>query len=161
MSLNFFLLFFWNFFNWPNLSKNNSVLKVHLKPTKPLRWNFFAKLVNGFYPLTILVKEFHCRYSTGFWLCLWYCLVMLFGMLMGRYQKPRFSGLVYTSLVLYMLRGRKEGIDWQKNRLQKDKTCYWYRENFKVNLQKIIIFLKIQYKSTLTYIEFSKIYYFL
>ena len=65
------------------------------------------------------------------------------------FDKFSFPGLVYPSLVLYMLRGRKEGIDWQRNRLPKDKTYYWNRENFKVNLQKIIIFLKIQYKSTL------------
>ena len=34
MSLNFFLLFFWNLFNWLNLSKSNSILKLYLEPSQ-------------------------------------------------------------------------------------------------------------------------------
>ena len=49
---------------------------------------------------------------------------MLFGMLIGRCQKTRFSGLMYPLYVLYIV----ECI-WQKVVLQKDKIYYFkYRE---------------------------------
>ena len=67
MSLNFFLLFFRNLFDWPNLYKSNSVLKVYLEPSRTSKMElFFAKLVNGSYPLTIFVKELHRGNSPGF-----------------------------------------------------------------------------------------------
>ena len=34
---------------------------------KNLRWSLFAKIVNGFYLLTIFVKKLLCRCLTGFW----------------------------------------------------------------------------------------------
>ena len=41
MSLNFFLLFFRNLFDWPNLYKSNSVLKVYLEPSRTSKMELF------------------------------------------------------------------------------------------------------------------------
>ena len=49
-------------------------------PVKLLRWSIFRKT---FSPLTIFVKELHRKSSNGFLIRLWYCLVMLFDMLIG------------------------------------------------------------------------------
>ena len=43
MSLNFFLFFFWNLCDWPNLSKSNSVLKVYLEPSRTSKMEHFCE----------------------------------------------------------------------------------------------------------------------
>ena len=53
MSLNFFLLFFRNLFDWPSLSKSNSILKVYLEPSRTSNTSNF-------------VRELNSRNSTGF-----------------------------------------------------------------------------------------------
>ena len=54
-------------FYWPNLSKSNSLFKVYLEPSRTSKMDlFFAKLVNGFQPLKIFIKELHRRNSNGF-----------------------------------------------------------------------------------------------
>ena len=69
--------------------------------------------------------ELHRRSSTVFLIRVWYSLVMLFGMLIGWLQGPRFSGLAYRSYVFYML--RRNGLT--KNTLQRDIIYYFkYRE---------------------------------
>ena len=43
----------------------------------------FAKLVNGWQPLTILAKWYiHLRCLTGFWICLWYTLIYMLYLLL-------------------------------------------------------------------------------
>ena len=71
--------------------------------------------------LTIFMIEPHQKSSIGFLICFWYCLVMLFGMLVGWQQKPTFSGLAYPSYVFYML--RRNGL--ARNILQKDIIYYF------------------------------------
>ena len=44
MSLNFFLLFFWNLFDWPNLSKSNSILKMYLEPSRTSKMELFCEI---------------------------------------------------------------------------------------------------------------------
>ena len=43
MSLNFPLLFFWNLFDWPNLSKNNSILMVYLESSRTSKMELFLR----------------------------------------------------------------------------------------------------------------------
>ena len=43
MSLNFFFFFFWNLFDWPNLSKSNSILKVYLAPSQTSKMELFCQ----------------------------------------------------------------------------------------------------------------------
>ena len=43
MSLNFSLLFFRNLFDWPNLSKSNSILMVYLEPSPTSRMALFLQ----------------------------------------------------------------------------------------------------------------------
>ena len=85
------------------------------------------------------MKELHRRSSAGFSIRLWYCLVMLFGMLIGWYQKARFSGLLNLSYVFYMLR---------RNRLAKKYNTERYIRIFRHIYNKWSILI-IQYKSTL------------
>ena len=42
MSLNLFLLFLRNLFDWPNLSQSNSILKVHLEPSRTSKIELFV-----------------------------------------------------------------------------------------------------------------------
>ena len=44
MSLNFFLLFFQNLFNWQNLSKSNSILKVYLEHSQTSKMELFCEI---------------------------------------------------------------------------------------------------------------------
>ena len=86
-----------------------------------------------------MAKELHRRSSTGFLIRLWYRLGMLFGMLIGWQQKPRFSVLLDLSFVSYMLR---------KNRLAKKNNTERYIRTFRHTYNKWSILI-IQYKSTL------------
>ena len=43
MSLNFFLLFFRNLFDWPNQPKSNSIIKVYLEPTRTSKMELFLQ----------------------------------------------------------------------------------------------------------------------
>ena len=99
-------------------------------------------------PLTIFVKELHRRSSTGFLIRLWNCLVMLFGMLIGWFQKPRLSGLVDLSYVFYMLR---------KNKLAKMYNTERYIRTFRHIYYKWSI-LVMRYKSTLNLDLLYRIY---
>ena len=44
MSLIFLLLFLWNFFDWPNLHKNNSILKAYLQPNRTSKMEVFSEI---------------------------------------------------------------------------------------------------------------------
>ena len=55
--------------NIKNAKKANNLETVKFKTTlfnKYINKTILEKLVNGFYPLTIFVKELHCRNSAGF-----------------------------------------------------------------------------------------------
>ena len=69
-------------------------------PMKLLRCSNFCKISQYHFSRWLFLKEIHRRSLTGFSICLWYCLVMLFGMLIGcrdkifRLDKP-FICLLY------------------------------------------------------------------
>ena len=69
---------------WIKLYKSISTLKVYWEPSETSKTEHFLwNLLLTSYLLTIFVKELHLRSSTGFLIRLWYCLVMLFGILIG------------------------------------------------------------------------------
>ena len=79
------------------------------------------------------MEELHRRNPTGFLIRLWYCLVMLSGMLKSWCRKPRFSGLEYLSYIFYILRRNGLAKKYNTERYITSNT-----ENFQAYLQQMI-----------------------
>ena len=66
----------WTLFTqWLHCNSNSIpvlAILVYISRGEHLRRSFFAKIVNGFYPLTIFAKKLYRRFLTGFQIRLWY-----------------------------------------------------------------------------------------